>query len=332
MLSRVADSLYWMSRYVERSENIARILDVNLQLLLDLQKLDDKELGEFWEPVLESTGDEDEYAELYKETKTADVLDFLTFNPKNRSSILSCITSARENARQVRDQISDEMWEELNATYLKLKGLTVKKIGKSGVSDFFQTVKASSHLFQGITDSTMVHGEGWDFLQMGKWIERAEKTTRIIDAKYDSFLSRPENAKTALDGFHWNAVLKSCSGLEAYRKLYRAQVEPQTVLNFLIFHENFPRSLRYGAAQLDDCLRRISGCRDEHFSNEAEKLSGRLLAELNYSGVGDILSRGLHEYLDEVQTKLNQIGDSAYQRYMFYSPQDLQYEIQQQQQ
>jgi uncharacterized alpha-E superfamily protein len=320
-----------MGRYIERAENIARILDVNLQLLLDLQKLDAKQLGELWLPVLQSTEDEEEFLKIYKEIKTDTVVDFLTFHPKNRNSIASCITVARENARQVRDQISNEMWEEINRCYLDLKGLTVKKIWKAGISEFFQKIKESSHLFQGITDATMVHGEGWDFLQMGKWIERSDKTTRIIDAKYEYFLPRGEKPASPTDGFHWNAVLKSCSGLEAYRKMYRAQVEPQTVLDFLIFHENFPRSLRYGVTQLDDCLRRISGCRDEHYSNEAEKLSGRLMAELNYSSVSDVLGRGLHEYLDDVQTKLNSIGESAYGLYMFYSPQDVQYEIQQQQ-
>src|SRR5271163_3978017 len=196
MLSRVADSLYWMSRYAERAENIARILDVNLQLMLDMPKLGAAEMKALWEPVLRSTGDHEDFYKHYKEATSDNVIDFLTLNLKNSNSILNCITTARENARHVREQISLEMWEEINRTYLWMKGQTLKKIQKQGPYDFFCEVKNSSHLYQGITDGTMTHGEDWDFIQVGKYLERADMTTRILDANDEIFIKSPNKSQT----------------------------------------------------------------------------------------------------------------------------------------
>src|ERR1700685_892254 len=189
MLSRVADSLYWMSRYAERAENIARILDVNLQLMLDLPKLAPEEQKTLWEPVLRSTGDHEDFFKHHKVTSSENVIDFLTLHPKNPNSIST--TPARENARHVREQISLEMWEEINRTYLWMKSQTLKKIQRQGPYEFFTAVKNASHLFQGITDGTMTHGEDWDFIQVGKYLERADMTTRILDANDEIFITRP---------------------------------------------------------------------------------------------------------------------------------------------
>src|SRR3984885_11206360 len=320
MLSRVADSLYWMSRYAERAENIARILDVNLQLMLDLPKLDPEEQKVLWEPVLRSTGDHEDFYEHYKLSTSENVIDFLTLNAKNSNSIVNCITTARENARHVREQISLEMWEEINRTYLWMKGQTLKKIQKQGPYEFFTAVKNASHLFQGITDGTMTHGEDWDFIQIGKYLERADMTTRILDANDEIFIKTPTKTPHPGGTLQWSAILRSCSSHDAYRKFYVAQVEPDKVVEFLILNEFFPRSIRFCVGALDVALRRISGCQEERFTNQAEKLSGRLVAELNYSALEDIKTVGMHQYMDELQIKLNAIGEAIFQTYLFSPP------------
>ncbi len=319
MLSRVADSLYWMSRYVERAENIARILDVNLQLMLDLPKLGAEQEKKIWDPVLRSTGDHEDFDKHYKSTSAENVIDFLTLNSKNSNSIVNCLTTARENARHVREQISLEMWEEINRTYLWMKGQTLKKILKQGPYDFFNEVKNASHLYQGITDGTMTHGEDWDFIQVGKYLERGDMVTRILDANDEIFINAPDSLMNG-GTLQWSAILRSCSSHDAYRKFYVAQVEPDKVVEFLILNEFFPRSIRFCAGALDEALRRISGCQEERFTNQAEKLSGRLVAELNYSALEDIKTVGMHKYMDDLQIKLNAIGEAIFQTYLFSPP------------
>lgn len=322
MLSRVADSLYWMSRSVERAENIARILDVNIQLMLDLPKLGTAEQAALWLPVLRSTGDEDDFQKHYKEPKSESVIEYLTLNPQNPNSILNCLTNARENARHAREQISLEMWEEINRSYLSLKPMTAKKIARQGAYDFYNQIKNASALFQGTTDGTMTHGEDWDFIQAGKFLERADMTTRILDAHDEIFVNTPTKSQTG-STLQWSAILRSCSAHDAYRKFYVAQVEPDKVVEFLILNESFPRSIRFCVQAMDDALRRISGSRDEAYSNQAEKLAGRLVADLNFSALEDIKTAGMHNYLDELQVKLNAIGEAIYKTYLFCPPQEL---------
>jgi len=319
MLSRVADSLYWMSRSAERAESIARILDVNLQLMLDMPKLDTEQQQELWLPVLRSTGDGD-FSKHYKEAKSESVIEFLTLHPKNPNSILNCLTNARENARHVREQISMEMWEEINRTYLAIKSQTLKKIVRQGPYEFFSQVKNASHLFQGITDGTMTHGEDWDFIQLGKFIERADMATRILDAHDEIFVKAPAQSRTA-GTLQWSAILRSCSAHDSYRKFYVAEVEPDKVVEFLILNEFFPRSIRFCVHAMNDALRRISGAKD-NYTNVAEKLAGRLVAELNFSALEDIKTVGMHRYMDELQIKLNSIGEAIYKTYLFCPPRE----------
>lgn len=324
MLSRVADSLYWMSRYMERAENIARILDVNLQHALDVQQRDEEAIRKLWAPVLRSTGDEREFYTHYKEASSDAVIDFLTLNAKNHNSIIKCITGARENARHVREQISDEMWEELNRFYLTLQGLTVKKILKQGADEFFKHIRSGSHLFQGITDATMTHGEGWDFIQVGKFIERADKTTRILDSNEEVLQPRKgSDVDPATDTLKLAAILRSCSAHSAYRRVYVAQIEARKVLEFIILNQNFPRSIRFCTHELDSSLRRISGASEESYSNDAEKLTGRLHSELSFNGIDDILSRGVSATMDDIQRQLNKVGEALYKAYMYFEVPDL---------
>jgi len=315
MLSRVADSLYWMSRYVERAENIARIVDVNLQLSLDLPTLSPEAAKKLWEPVLRSTGDGGDFYRHHKQATSDKVIEFLTLNPGNPNSIVNCLTTARENARHVREQISLEMWEEINRAYLWMKSQTLKKIQRQGPYEFFSRVKNASHLFQGITDGTMTHGEDWDFIQVGKYLERADMTTRILDANDEIFVNQPAATQTS-GTLHWSAILRSCSSHDAYRKFYVAQVEPDKVVEFLILNEFFPRSIRFSIQALYEGLRRISGAGDGHFTNRVEKLTGRLVSELNFSALEDIKTVGMHRYMDELQVRLSEIGQAIYEIYL----------------
>jgi uncharacterized alpha-E superfamily protein len=320
MLSRVADSLFWMSRYAERAENIARILDVNLQLMLDLPALEPAALKALWEPVLRSTGDGEDFYAHHKVANSETVIQFLVLNPKNSNSIINCLTLARENARHVREQISLEMWEEINRAYLTIHGQTLKNILLLGPYEFFMQVKNASHLFQGITDGTMTHGEDWDFIQAGKYLERADMTTRLLDANDEIFVRTPSAHSQTGGTLQWSAILRSCSAHDAYRKFYVAQVEPDKVVEFLILNEFFPRSIRFCVQALNEALRRISGCGEENFTNRVEKITGRLVADLNYSALEDIKTIGMHRYMDELQVKLNEIGESIYRTYLFNPP------------
>lgn len=319
MLSRVADSLYWMSRYVERAENNARILDVNLQLTLDFETAGEGGEQAHWEPILVSLEDQKLFFSLYTSASASNVCEFVTFQKRNPNSILSCIARARENARTVREYISSEMWEQINRVYLYLKSTEARELFANSGIEFYREVVRQSHHFFGTTDATLNHGEGWNFIQLGKFTERADCTTRILDLKYHILLPSGELAGGDIDTIHWMAVLKSCSALEAYRKVNIGQVTPSRVAEFIILHDSFPRSIRFCVDALDQALHRISGCDRSHFSNEAERLSGRLCSELDYATIEDIFSSGLHQYLDAIQLRLIRIGTAMGRSYCGWS-------------
>jgi len=318
MLSRVANSLYWMSRQIERAENVARIVDVNFQLLLDFRSINDRRLAEHWMPIVQSTGDEELFRTLYKDATGQNVTEFLTFRTENPNSIITSIAQARENARMVRDQITREMWEEINRIYLFLKSPKATEVWKVTPDEFFHEIKSSSLLLQGLCDATIPHTEGWNFMQVGKFIERADKTTRIIDVRYQSFPDHGAPAGSSqMDTLEWAAVLRSCSAWDAYRQQFGADVDPRKVVAFLTLDEDFPRSVIFSVIQLNHALRRISGVAEGRFINNAEKLAGRLVAELQFSTIDEIFDAGLHGYLDQLQLKLNNIGAAMFDAYIF---------------
>jgi uncharacterized alpha-E superfamily protein len=318
MLSRVANCLYWMSRYIERAENVARIVDVNLQLLLDLRSLDDENLGEHWMPVVESTGDEAAFLKLHSKATGQAVTEFLVFQSANPNSIISSICQARENARMVRDQITIEFWEELNRLYLFVRSPEARKVWRQSPSEFFQQIKGASLHLVGIGDATILHNEGWWFSQAGKFIERADKTSRILDVCHGSLPERGlPQAVSQGEALAWVAVLRSCSAWDAYKSLHGAEIHPRYVAEFLLLNEDFPRSARFCVGELNRALRRISGVRSGRFSNDGEKLCGRLEAALQFSTVEEIFDQGLHLYLDQFQDKLNSIGGALFDAYIF---------------
>lgn len=319
MLSRVANSLYWMSRYIERAENIARLVDVNLQLLLDFRSLDDHALDAHWIPIVQSSGDEELFRKLHPRATGHSVTEFLVFAANNPNSIVSSIGQARENARMVRDQVTAELWEELNRLYLFLNSPRARALWRENPSDFFLTIRNGSLLLQGLTDATVVRNEGWFFIQCGRYLERADKTSRILDVRHASLPARgaPPGTPSQADALGWAAVLRSCSAWDAYKALHGAEVQPAMVAEFLLLSDEFPRSVRFCVRHLNAALRRISGVHEGRFSNDAEKLAGRLLAELQFSTADDIFDIGLHTYIDVAQAKLNAIGDALFQAYIF---------------
>ena len=315
MLSRAADSLYWMSRYIERAENNARLADVNLQLLLDLANQPQAEIQQQWNPIISSLEENELFASLYEKLNGKAAIDFVTLQKKNPNSIYSCLSLARENARTTREQISSEMWEQINRLYLFVSGDAGKKLLRSSPFEFFKRVTVGSHLFQGITDATMTHAEGWDFIRIGKLLERADCTSRILDVKYHILLPSGEKVGGNIDTIQWMAVLKSCSALEAYRKIYAGQVAPWKVAEFIITHSAFPRSIRFSVDYFDAALHHISGSSESKYANEAERLSGRLRYDLDYATISDIFSFGLHQYLEQIQERLVEISDALHSAY-----------------
>lgn len=319
MLSRVANNLYWMSRYVERADNTARLVDVNLQLLLDVSNLNDRTLAEYWKPIVQSTGDEELFFQLHQKATGRNVTEFLVFQPENPNSIVSCIAQARENARTVRDQLAVEVWEELNRLYLLLHSPRAREIWSGSPQDFFHEIKASSLHLQGLTEATVVRNEGWFFSQAGRCLERADKTSRLLDVRHAALPTRGTPAPADIsqaDALGWSAVLRSCSAWAAYKSLHGSEVRPALVAEFLLLSEDFPRSVRFCVQRLNTGLRGISGVAEGRFSNDAEKLAGRLLAELQFSTVADVLDLGLHGYIDRLQGKLNHIGGALFQTYI----------------
>jgi uncharacterized alpha-E superfamily protein len=322
MLSRVADALFWLSRYTERAENNARMVDVNLQTALDLQTVENN--PQIWESIIFTLEDTELFKKLYPAFTGDAVVDFVTFERKNPNSIYSCLASARENARTVREQISVEMWEQINRLYLFFLSGEAKQMYQTSSYEFFKWILEGSQLFQGVTDATMSHDEGWEFIRLGTFLERADRTSRILDIKYHILLPSGEQVGGNIDTIQWMAVLKSCSALEPYRKHYRGQVVPWKVAEFLVKNLTFPRSIVFCVDSLDYSLHKITGVdrADFQYKVEAERLSGKLLADLRYITTEEIFDFGLHEYLDKTQLRLIEINNAIYKEFCEWLDED----------
>lgn len=307
MLSRVADSVFWMARYVERAENVARFIDVNLNLTLDLGE----EMADQWQPLVATSGDSELFAQKYGPATRENVLEFLTFDPDNPNSILSCLAAARENARTARETISSDMWEELNRFYLMVRD-GVRSGSHQGNFEFYAQVKRANHLLVGVTDATMSHGESWNFANIGRLLERADKTSRIVDVKYFILLPSVNEVGSSLDVAQWSAMLRSASALEMYRRS-RGRIVPTQVVEFLLLERDFPRSVRYCVSGAEQSLHAITGTPAGSFGNSAEQELGRLRAELEFTSIIDIIRRGMHEFVDDVQRRLNTVGERIHE-------------------
>ncbi len=321
MLSRVAESLFWMSRYFERAENTARFLDVNFNLLLDLNKITHVENPNYWIALILVTSDKDRFNSLYDEYSAHTVTDYLVFNKNNPNSITTCISLARENGRSIIESISSEMWEQVNNLYHYLQSVTPQFVHNNPYG-FYKEIKNASHLFQGITDNTFSHNEGWDFIQIAKYLERTDNIARLIDVKYHMLLSEAETQAEIVAGsediIQWMAVLKSCSALEAFRKVYLSKIDPDNILRFLILDRTFPRSINFSVCAAEDALWRISGSSRHRYVNNADRLIGKMEAELSYTAIEDIYAKGLHHYLEDLEQRLVKVGEQVHLTYFAY--------------
>jgi uncharacterized alpha-E superfamily protein len=313
MLSRDADSLYWMSRYLERAEHTARLLGVGINQMLDQTP---ELAGPRWGRLLAGLhvapprGALDAYA----------ITRELTFEPANPGAIVACVALARENARQVRQQISSEMWEQLNRLYLRVRAATPEALWQADPLEFYQAVKEGAHLFQGITDATMAHGEGWHFIQVGRYLERAGATAAILDASFLPFLAAAPDDPPPLDFNDWVGLLKCCTAFEAYCKVYTADVQATSVAEFLLLNADFPRSVRFCADRIQRALKAIGQATSSKGAGRAERLAGRLSAALDYGQVDEIMrdTGSMHDELMSIQRQCAGIHAAIYQAYVTY--------------
>ena len=322
MLAREADAMFWIGRYVERAEATARIVDVQYHSELEgafpLAQTGESDPSALWGPILAISGDADLFAALYADNQVErNVLDFFAFCRDHPNSILSCVIRARENARGVRELISSEMYESLNMFFLEATRWDVDKILETSPHSYFSQIKSASLLFHGITARTMPRDEAWAFLDCGMFLERADKTARILDVKYHILLD-PAQLGGTLDQHQWIAVLKSVGACEAFRKANRLGITPGKVVSYLVRNPAFPASIAYSITSLDRALRQIGGTKGQPAVNRAERLVGRLRADLSFITTDEIIDQGLHQFLDQVQVRCIEIGNAISEAYLRY--------------
>lgn len=310
MLSRTADHLYWMARYMQRAENTARILDVTNRMSL-LPK--DAVVAEReWRAALAMTACDDAFTARGDRASPRTIIRFMTVEPGNPSSIVSCVRTARESARAVRGTITTEMWESLNTTWLELQHLTEARLDADDIGARLDWIKERSHLFDGVTLSTILHDEALQFIRLGTFLERAENTARVLDVKYHLLLSDPTDVGGAVDYYQWGALLRSVSAFEAYRKVYRDVIVPWRVAELLILRADMPRSLHACFNELDGVLARMP----DETGREAARRAGDLHARLHYGRMEEILQGGLHDYLLDFLSRVNDLGREINQSFL----------------
>ncbi len=312
MLSRTASTLYWMSRYVERAENTARILDVayRMSLLTKDPDLQDQE----WFAPLNITGTLFPFSGRHSIVCAKEVLHFVALDEENPSSIYNCARKARENARAVRGSITSEMWEVLNATWLEMQNMDEDRLYARGISTFFEWVKERSHLFRGVTFGTMRRDDAFQFNRLGTYMERADNTARMLDVKYHVLLPSVEDVGGAVDYYQWSAVLRSVSAYESYRKVYSDTVTPVRIAELLILRVDIPRSLHFCMQDVYKILCEVQN----RSSAEATRQAGEIYAALQFGRISNIFSTGLHEYLTEFLEATDRLGEEITQS--FFAP------------
>jgi uncharacterized alpha-E superfamily protein len=311
MLSRTADHLYWMARYMERAENTARMLDVSYQTSLLPQSALQVEIS--WRGLLSICELTEDYNKRFEEITPQQVMHFMVCDAKNPSSIYNCLRLARENARAVRGTLTTEVWETQNQTWLEFQRMIVDQPLQKDPGAMFEWVKFRSHLSRGVAVGTMLQDESFHFLRLGSFLERADNTARMVDVKFhaadNKFTATPQKRRTnassaEYDFYHWSAILRSLSGFEVYRKAYRNVMRPEKVAELLILRADMPRSL---AACMDEVVTNLQHVANEH-SHETLRLAGRLQADLKFSRIDEILSAGLHPFLIQFLDRVNAIG------------------------
>jgi uncharacterized alpha-E superfamily protein len=308
MLSRTAENLYWMGRYMERAENMARILDVSHRAAL--QRPGPAASEGDWEAVLDILGHGPKFAAKYPTLSPAAVTAFFTLDADCPSSIYSSVLAARENARALRAAISNEMWEVLNTTWLGLRGMNPADIERRGLREFCDWIKERSHLFRGVSHGTTLHDDAFHFLRLGTFLERADNTARLLDSKYEQL--RKADVGPAATYYEWGAVLRAVSAFRSYHQTYHDVITPGRVAELLALRREMPRSLRFCADQVNAHLDHLAKGRDL----EAQRLAGELHARLRFARINRVLDQGLHEFLIEVIDRLAALGQQVSKDFM----------------
>jgi uncharacterized alpha-E superfamily protein len=311
MLSRVADSLYWMSRYLERAVHTARLIDVDFQLRLDQSP---ESASERWLRLL---GALQVPVPVGAKADSSTLAYALTLDRSNPSSIVSCISSARENMRQVREQCSSEMWEQVNRLYLQVLGTPTGEAWLLHSQLFFRNVMDGAHLFQGVTNSTMSHGEGWHYIYLGRYVERTNSVATLIGSYFER-LSQPLELTVDSDEYlEWVGLLKCCTAFEAYCKKYTADLRPLRVAEFLLLNPEFPHSVRFSVDRIHVALQAIAELTDRR-ANAPQRFAGKLRASLRFSQIEEIMADGLENYLDNIKRLCAQVHNAIHQIYFDY--------------
>ncbi|HLH01567.1 MAG TPA: alpha-E domain-containing protein [Bryobacteraceae bacterium] len=305
MLSRVADSLYWMSRYLERADHNARVLESNYNSLLNPAK---ESRVSRWNSITRSLGLD---SDLSNNDAPWSLLSFIA-QPGNRSSILGSIASARENASQVREQISSEMWERLNRLYHEVTATSTRAEFGSEPIRFLSLFREGAYAFHGVTESTIPHGEAWHFIQLGKYIERADGICAVLDASYSS----PEDA----DDLDWIGLLTSCSALDAFRKVHTASLKAECVIEFLLLDPDFPHTVRYSIERVQYALSAIASLTLTRHSRRIERMIGTLRSSLAYVQIEEVMARDLHSYLIRIREQCKALHRAVHEVYIDYPP------------
>lgn len=303
MLSRTADHLYWMSRYIERAENTARLLDIAYQTSLQPQSADESE--QTWRSLVSISELNALYGTKYSAINSRHVMEFMVADESNLSSIFNCLRAARENARAVRGALTTEVWETMNQTWLEFRRLLREGALTRDPSQLFEWVKYRSHLSRGVTVGTMLQDEAFHFIRIGSFLERADNTARLVDVKFYRQEEEPSERDTARDFYYWSAVLRSVSGFEIYRKVYSNVIQPDKVAELLILRPDMPRSLSHCITRMLANLKRVANAQ----SAETLRRAGRLEAELAFGRIDEILAKGLHPFLDGFLADVAELGN-----------------------
>jgi uncharacterized alpha-E superfamily protein len=317
MLSRDADAVYWMSRYVERSEHVARLLLVNSNLLMDVGELAPTLQQRQWQSVL-TVARADANFPAAEGAMGPRVVQHMAFDTANLNSLVNCLTRARENARGVRENISAEMWECLNTLYWFIKGDEGRARFEESPDDFYRHIMNGSALFQGLTDQTLTHDQGWHFAQIGKYLERIDVTSRVIEAKFGLLRTADNLLAGALRNIHWMAVLRSCCALESFRRKHVGDLDPMRVASFLILEREFPRSIRFAVDRAHCAIRSIRSDVNPLAIDIAERILGRLDAQLEYGEIAEILTEGIPAYLQKIQDGIAEAAMALQKAYFLH--------------
>lgn len=315
MLCRVADSLFWLSRYLERAENTARIVDINLQLCLDADRRLKLNPEQYWTVILHSLGDLELYKRFYDHMTEANIADFLMFSRDNPSSAINCVIAARQNARMVQDQISVDMWSVVNGLYLDLTRHSNRPTQNGASLNVYERIKDASSLFVGVVESTFNHQLEYEFVKAGRCMERAEKTGRIALSACDG---EPGDTQDPVALTRQLGALRACSASAAFQRLYYGDMRVENLAELLIFSRGFPRAMLFSLNQLQVSLHAISGCPLSHYSNEAERICGRLISTLTYAAKEEIELRGLAPFIHTAVNDIEQIALALAEKYMFF--------------